>query len=247
MKPYTPCQNGITLSCAEEVLYREFLPPSRLRTMVHCFWLLEAHCVADPFIYTVLPDACIDIVFDMHRVEAYVMTPATTAWQLNLGRTFSYTGIRLRPGAYSGDAAAVIGMSRQLDTVGGCSIQKVIARLRGADQGQLQSFCKLTDMMVCCGEVSSPHCVVEAVIAGCIQGKTVADSATEIGLSPRHVQRIVRQQTGFSPRDIAKIVRFQAGLTGDWRGLYCDQAHYIHNFKQVTQQTPVSYHRRYNV
>lgn len=248
MGHYVPYQNGIAATCADEVVYQEFSPSPQLSTIVYCFWRLEASRLTEPFSYVVLPDACIDIVFDMRQAKAYVMTPAVVSWQLDLGKTFSYVGIRLRPGAYNGDVAAVIGAVRQLDEIGGRSAQKTIADLCNGDRdSQLRALSECANTMVRCHEIMSPHYVVEAVIAGCVQGKSIADSASDVGLSPRHVQRIIREQTGFSPRDIAKIVRFQAGFAEDWRSLYCDQAHYIHSFKRVTQQTPAAYHRYYNV
>lgn len=86
------------------------------------------------------------------------------------------------------------------------------------------------------------------------QGRTtIASLATRCGVSPRELRAQFIKQVGLSPKQFARIVRVNAVLArlstdtkADWRGIvyalgYCDQAHFIRDFRAVTGVTPTAY------
>jgi len=101
---YTPIQIGIPTKFKHDVVYEEYAP-QRSADTVFCFWSLYTHTpLKEDFHYLVLPDGCGDLVFDVSEHSSFpgglVMTPSTTTVSINLGKSFSYTGIRMWPGAW---------------------------------------------------------------------------------------------------------------------------------------------------
>jgi AraC-like DNA-binding protein len=78
----------------------------------------------------------------------------------------------------------------------------------------------------------------------------IAPLASTLGVAPRTLLRRFRAATGLSPKQFARICRFRAAalqLTGanppSWAAMasgggFADQAHMIHEFKELTGLTP---------
>ena len=118
-------------AAARRVRYDEIPPQVAHARYVYCLWELKTtQPRAHNFYYTILPDACIDIVFDLDDCSASIMTPCQTAWRIALGRRFHYVGIRLHPGAYHGDVDAVVGAAIPIKRLAGWAVTDIIASLR---------------------------------------------------------------------------------------------------------------------
>ncbi len=88
------------------------------------------------------------------------------------------------------------------------------------------------------------------------RGRRVGDVGAELGLSPRTFTRRFRDHTGLTPKRFARIQRLQRLLAAvepahpvDWARLaaehgYCDQAHLIDDFRELTGLTPGTYRPR---
>jgi AraC-like DNA-binding protein len=88
------------------------------------------------------------------------------------------------------------------------------------------------------------------------RGLRVRDVAGQLGLSPRTFTRRFRDQTGLTPKRFARIRRLQRvlaavepGRRADWAALaaghgFCDQAHLIDDFRDLTGVTPGGYRPR---
>jgi AraC-like DNA-binding protein len=88
------------------------------------------------------------------------------------------------------------------------------------------------------------------------RGRRVSEVGAEIGLSPRTFTRRFRDHTGLAPKRYARIQRLQRMLAAagsehpvDWARLaaehgYCDQAHLIDDFRELTGVTPGAYRPR---
>lgn len=82
----------------------------------------------------------------------------------------------------------------------------------------------------------------------------VAELATRLGVSDRHLRRLVMDETGISPRHFARIQRFHALLRSadcaprpDWAALafrhgYADQPHLIREVQDFAGLTPARLH-----
>jgi AraC-like DNA-binding protein len=67
------------------------------------------------------------------------------------------------------------------------------------------------------------------------------------GLSPRQLQRTLKQSTGLAPHDLLKILRIQQSFRQHYLDLYADQSHYIHSFRKITGYTPARYKDKFDV
>jgi AraC-like DNA-binding protein len=88
--------------------------------------------------------------------------------------------------------------------------------------------------------------------------RSMADLADEIGLSQRRLIELFRTEVGLTPKAFARVRRFHAvlnqlqhSLEPDWSDVafgagYCDQAHFIHEFKGFCGMSPTKYHASRN-
>jgi len=84
--------------------------------------------------------------------------------------------------------------------------------------------------------------------------RSMAALADEIGLSQRRFIQLFRAEVGLTPKAFARVRRFHAVLNRlqdsvepDWSDVavdagYCDQAHFIHEFKEFCGMSPARYH-----
>ena len=93
--------------------------------------------------------------------------------------------------------------------------------------------------------VSNP--VTARILTNLDHIRTVADMAAVACLSPRQLQRTLKQTTGFSPHDLLKVLRIQQSFKQHYLDLYADQSHYIHSFRKVTGYTPAKYIDKFDV
>ncbi|SUJ27183.1 transcriptional activator RhaS [Sphingobacterium spiritivorum] len=89
-------------------------------------------------------------------------------------------------------------------------------------------------------------------------GKTLKDIQTEMNLSERSLERLIKQNVGISPKAFSRIIRFQSGLytlrQNDFNNLtdlayqhdYFDQSHYIREFKEFTGMNPKQFIQQTN-
>lgn len=86
------------------------------------------------------------------------------------------------------------------------------------------------------------------------RGMSVAETRARVGLLPKTFVRRFREQVGLAPKRLSRVRRLQRMLDSahrhagpDWclaaaeQG-YTDQAHFIHDFRDLTGLTPTAYH-----
>ncbi len=250
---HTPIQLGISDYFYRKVTYEQFKPASRHSRVVQCYWQLSnVQELTKDFIYQILPDACIDIVFTVGVSEsATIMTPSTSAETINLGRNFNYAGIRLKVGAWR-NAHDIIGHQLMLDQLIHSNTADMSLAL--GDRPMVPMVDELDELAELDAFVDQlqpnvlvePNPVVTAIVEQSQVLSSVDDMARLTGYSSRQLQRIIRQETGFSPHDLLKIIRFQRSFHEDSLALYSDQSHYIRDFKQRTGNKPSLFHRTYH-
>lgn len=241
---YRPHQPGIPRTLKRSVSYIEQRPQESSADVVFCYWELRTLTRLDEdFLYLVLPDACIDIIFDVSEAPTFegalVMTPHVAASTLNLGRSFAFAGIRLQPGAWLHTARDIVGAQTFIQKLAGTDLQLTISRLRSASHATERT--ELLDQIVhgCRQQgVVGRNPLVQMILSDLDTISSVDDMATLTGYSRRHVQRIFKEQLGYSPHDFLKIVRFQQALGKRVPHAYADQSHYIREFKRITEMTP---------
>lgn len=238
---YRPLQSGVGASLKEQVYYNEQEARDLLTGIVHCFWTLKTSSpLSKDFVYTVMPDACIDFVFDVTGMtRPIVMTPTVSIEALHLGNEFHYAGIRFKPGVLTNDinVASLIGNHNDL---GDLLAKKVNLRdvTLAAAQTEHEHYAILQKFVL---ELIDTHIVernsfIENVLGSMQDGLTVDEVAAKVGYSSRQLRRKVSEQTGYSPVQLRRILRFQSVLSsgGDYELRFADQSHLIKEFKAVT-------------
>lgn len=245
---YSPARDGFSARGAD-VCYTEFAPADDLAEVVHCFWELRTvRRLPEDFHYHALPDACVNILLNLADPEiAGVTALRTEATQLNLGRTFHYAGVQFYPGVWQGDRSELLDGYVGRPYRGTLPLVEWSRRLVGLGTTEMAPI--LSDLVRWCMThgYARANAMTARILCNLDGIKTVADMAALLGLSPRQVQRTIRDLTGFTPHDLIKVLRLQQSFRRHYLDLFADQAHFTKAFKQITGYTPVQYRKRFGV
>jgi len=211
--------------------YREFAPPTALRDLVECTWVLDG----PPEAVRVLPDGCMDLM----RMDGRVMVagPDTTA-SVSFRAGEPFVGLRFHPGV----------LPRLL---GVPASELTNERVRLSEfRGGLPQRGTLTELaaLLACEEPRTetapwPLALLRHVTGRLAAGSTVADVAGEIGWSNRTMQRHCAAIYGYGPAMLRRILRFRraARLLDDGLSFgevaagagYADQPHLHREARQL--------------
>lgn len=245
---YSPTQDGFS-NRGSDVRYAEFRPAEGLGEFVHCFWELRTLAtLPEDFQYHALPDACVNLLLNLVDTDVAGITALhTEATTLNLGRAFHYVGVQLYPGVWQGNPAEISNRYVGTPYRGALPLVETARRLVGMRSEEMSQ--PLSQLVRWC--ISNGHARANPLTARILSRigaiRSVADMAALTGLSPRQLQRRLKQHTGFAPHDLLKVLRLQQSFRRHYLELYADQAHFIHAFRQSVGCTPVQYRRRFGV
>jgi AraC-like DNA-binding protein len=245
---YKPVKDGIEKGI-NTVVYSEAHPPAELREIVHCFWELKTKSpLPEDFLYHVIPDACVNILFNQRDTKITAITALQTHPKtLNLGRVFHYVGIQLLPGVWRDSPDEVIRGFVGTTYEGKLPLIQTnneLARLEFSAKQVVLS--KLIEDLIK-EKLIAPNIVTARILKNLNEIRTVADMAASVGFSTRQLQRTLKETTGFSPHDFLKILRVQQSFSQDYLAYYADQAHFIHSFRRITGYTPSKYTKKFDV
>jgi AraC-like DNA-binding protein len=245
---YKPVKDGIEKN-VNTVVYVEVYPPARLHELVHCFWELKTKSpLPQDFLYHVIPDACVNILFNqldtkITAITALQMLPKT----LNLGRVFHYVGVQLLPGVWRDSPDEVIRGFVGEPYQGKLPLIQTNSELANLEFSAKQIvLSKLIEDLIN-KNLIAPNIVTSRILKHLDEVRTVADMSAVVGLSSRQLQRTLKETTGFSPHDFLKILRLQQSFRQNYLDYYADQAHYIHSFRRITGYTPSNYAKKFDV
>ncbi len=232
---YNPKKDGIEKSVIS-VKYTEAKPPVDLLELVHCFWELKTdELLTDDFCLHVLPDACVNVLFNLKNINIAAITARhNTYTELNLGKDFHYVGIQLLPGTWQDNQEEIFNGFVDRPYTGNLPLIKTnnkLVKLNFSNQHLVLS--ELVRYFVDNKLVVS-NTIVTKILANINSIHTVAEMATIACISPRHLQRILKKTTGFSPHNFLKILRFQQSFHKHYTTSYTDQSHFIHSFRKIT-------------
>jgi AraC-like DNA-binding protein len=182
-----------------------------LAGLVHCFWELKT--VADlpeDFHYHAVPDACVNILLNQLETKiAGVTLLRTKAEVLNLGRSFHYVGIQFYPGVWQGKDEKISDCYVGSPYQGNLPLVKVSEKISELDfNDKLPILTELVQWLLK-EKLVMINVVTEKILTNLDQIHTVVDMARLAELSPRQLQRKLKQMTGLSPHDLLKILRVQ--------------------------------------
>ena len=245
---YDPIQDGMEKS-ARSVRYAVDKPPAHLSSLVHCYWELKTESpLADDFSLHAMPDACVNILFNQASTDIAGVTALRTRHEvLNLGKSFHYVGIQLLPGVWQGNPQEIANQFVGTPYVGELPLVATNRELARRDFSAMQDvMSELVQWFVDATlVVSNP--VTEKMLTKLDDIRSVADMAEVACMSPRQLQRTLKQTTGFAPHDLLKVLRIQQSFKQHYLDLYADQAHYIHSFRKITGFTPAKYLSKFRV
>lgn len=236
---YKPRQTGIIKDQRAFIEYKETPPSDALRDVVYCYWTLKTSVpLSNDLKYSVMPDACIDFVFDLTRhTKPLIMTPHLHIETLNLGKEFFFSGIRFKPGVFTSKALRlddIIGKQHPIHTVS--TLESIVmSKLPTLDaNGHIHAFEVIVATLQHQGFIER-NLFIEGVLSDMQRGLSIDDVAKTSGYSTRQLRRKIMLQTGFSPIQLQRVVRFQQALSQhDITLRFADQSHLIKEFKAIT-------------
>jgi AraC-like DNA-binding protein len=245
---YSPAQDGLSVR-GSAVRYTEIPPTNGLSDVVHCFWELRTLAtLPEDFHYHALPDACVNILFNLVDTEIAGITALhTDATTLNLGTSFHYVGVQLYPGAWQGDRNEILNRYVGVPYRGPLPLVQTSRQLVGLELSEMTHV--LSEHVHWCIAHAYVHAnaATARILSNIDAMRSVADMAELLGLSTRQLQRTLRRLTGFAPHDLLKVLRLQQSFRKHYLDLYADQAHFTHAFRRAIGYTPVQYRKRFGV
>lgn len=238
--------------------YREWPAHPAVRDSVACLWARTtkgAYGAAD----RVLPDGCIDIVWD--GVSLIVAGPDTHAWPISHPGGGLFAGVRFRTGRARGflgtPASELLNQRVPADQVlGSGSLHDLVERLESAGSPPAAAEVLQTAVLDRCSEAGRPELFIDALVAA-LQARTtspfaqpaaVAVVSRGLGVSEREVLRRCRSAVGYGPKTLDRILRFQHARTLARRHSsvaavaaeagYSDQAHLARECRRLAGLTP---------
>ncbi|MBP1817580.1 AraC family transcriptional regulator [Mycobacterium sp. OAE908] len=203
--------------------YREFSPPTALRDLVECAWVVDG----PPQVVRVLPDGCMDLI----RMDGRIMVagPDTSASVTpNGGEPF--VGLRFRPGVLP-RLLGVPAAELRDDRVALTELRSGLPRRRSLVDLATELAANEPRPETAPWSLSLLGHVTERLATG----SAVAGVAREIGWSNRTMQRQCTSVYGYGPATLRRILRFRRAVVLARDGLpptevaaragYADQPH----------------------
>lgn len=240
----------------------ENLPPPRaLSRVVDAFWRHEGPSGT----IRVLPDGCMDFLFDLERGTARVIGTMSTAALVTLPEGTRLFGVRFRPGLaarYLADPAhAFVDVDAPLDIVASARRTHLAEQIASAPSDTAR--CALVSDYL--GRPENSARPYDPRVTRAVEwlraepgGGTVRSAARRLGISERQLERLFDAHVGIGPKLFARVARLERTLSvlgariGDQAALaaaggYADESHLIRDFRQLAGATPAELLRERHV
>lgn len=253
-------------------LYREYPPHPALAAHVACFWTSHALPAGAPVRHRILPDNCIDILWQDRAPFGFVAGMMSRAHRVETAQPTLTVAVRFLPGAarpffdlpllalqdghpgldelwprHEAEALAAALWEREQ------SVAQRLATLQRALLARLRAHDGIA------GSRQADRLARAAVrlLDGAGGAVRIDALARTLGVSRQHLALQFRERVGLPPKTYAMVSRFrrasaalrrQADLQVDWTRLaldcgYYDQSHLIHAFRLFADETPDSFLR----
>lgn len=228
------------------------VPQSLLRT-VDAFWRVDARGGSG----RVLPDGCLDFLFDLGGESARVVGPMTRAEVVRLSKGTRLFGVRFRPGA------AALFLDARADELGDrdAPLEDVVkaetARLTDGvfaardDAGRIaavERFLAQANVRQRAEDSRLRHAV--NTLCRSYGSASVRDVAMAVRLSDRQLERLFLERVGLGPKLFARVMRLQRAVelgsnavTSSQAELalhagYADESHLLRDFRALAGLSP---------
>jgi AraC-like DNA-binding protein len=187
-------------------------PSPLLKERVEYYWSLRI--TQPPQTVHLVPDALVDVVFDVNARAAFVSAPVDAPAKYTHTEQVDFLGVSLRPGAahplLSVDAAALTGWQPLRDVIG-----EVADGLQALVFDAQDRFALLDAFFLARLVAAGSEPRIEKAIDEIVQSDGAADIAAlgkDAGASPRNLGRLFDAWVGLSPKRFARVVRLQRAL-----------------------------------
>ena len=247
-------------------LYREFPPHPLLAGSVACLWSSHAVPGGAPLRHRVLPDNCIDILWQDRAPQGFVAGMMSRPHRVEVTTPVLTVAVRFLPGA----ARAFFGLPLHLLEDGHPALsdlwprheaEALAAALWERERTLAQRLATIEAALLARlrrHEADRGERLVRAAIkliersGGTLRVEELAQS---LGVSRQHLALQFRERVGLNTKTFAMVCRFRRassalreahGAALDWAGLasecgYYDQSHLIHEFRQFAGETPQAF------
>ncbi|ERJ58728.1 AraC family transcriptional regulator [Sphingobacterium paucimobilis] len=248
------------------MFYQEFPPIKALQEYIQYFWVLEDYTTSSSqTFFRVIPDGVPALIYQegpslfydkcgLVLPELYIYGQSSRHIENSIGGSFRIIGAYLQPTAlktiFNMDAFEFNNQNIPLaDIVSDNILERLMNASAIAEKiGVISDFFQ---KRIQSGKIN--HKKANYACDLFQKGISLKDTQTEMGLSERSLERLIKQYVGMSPKMFSRIIRFQSGLNilrkSDLHNLttlayeknYFDQSHYIREFKEFTGTTPKNF------
>ncbi|MEP3387483.1 MAG: helix-turn-helix domain-containing protein [Reichenbachiella sp.] len=257
---FYPQQPTIAYEARKNISYKEVSPHENLKEYIYCYWRLKTSEKLDsPFIYRVVSDGCVDILFEATSLDRIFITGFSKSFlQYDLGIVFDYIGIRFLPGGFPQlfNISAVELIDQFLDLSEFSPKLSAVIGQSWIKQEGLNHYRSVFDQIFLeiitngASLITPDSRVINAMIEILKSGGGTDIKSLDVGLSERQLRRVFQFYYGVSPKAFCQVVRFQNILRAKpsmgslkkskvfYTLGYYDQAHFIKEFKNFYGVTP---------
>ncbi len=242
--------------------YREYPPHPALAPWVACLWSARS---AGAITHRVLPDNCVDILWQDRKPLGFIAGMMTSAETVVSAAPVRTLAVRFKPaGAFHFlhlPLHELTDARTDMDALWGSARANQIAEhLWDERLGERQRLALLERHLLAMLRQPPQAGVVDLALAriegaaGALRIDTLADA---VGVTRQHLASQFRARVGISAKTFARICRFRAVLDAirsepagaahiDWAQLalelgYADQSHLIHEFRAFSGWSPQAY------
>ncbi len=228
--------------------------------LIEAFWQLPAKGGTGESLLEILPDTHFALGFGISERNCRILAggPSTKAVRLSVTDARDFFFVRFRPGRLP----RLLGLQPPdlvdqtelgLQSVLGHSADvwgerlREVRTLEGRQAILEEAFLSARPDLLC----QDRRCLQAITLVEAVDGRIqVTELARDLGLSPRTLERLFREQIGLTPKRFIRQVRFQTALRllKDRRGTslgriaqvcgYADQTHFINEFKELAGRLP---------
>ena len=239
----------------------EVAPPVVLAGVVDAFWQSDD----TRGVIRVLPDGCMDFIFDLERGTARLVGAMTEAVLVQVRPGNRCLGVRFKPGAVGpyldASAAEVVDGDAPLDDVTAARHFTLAERVADAPDDDARRRLLADFLLTRRARVraSDPR-LLRAVrfLREHTGPAAVRALAGELGLGERQLERLFAAHVGLRPKAFARVARLERALAlmaGPVRGQaalaslagYADESHLIREFRALALATPAELARERHV
>ncbi len=246
------------------ILYQEYAPCPALAPYVACLWTCDVQPAGKVVSHRVLPDNCIDILWQDSAPEGGVAGMMSSAIHVPFAAPVRTLAVRFKPGAaahfFDLPLHELIDLHPSLGDLWGDGVAARFAdALWSRPLSDLDAVAVLERLLLT--QLRAPHArpaLVEHAVAalqashGALRIESLAET---LGVSRQHLASQFRSRVGLGAKLFARVCRFQAASArlnkvaagkADLAALalelgYYDQPHMVHEFRALSGATPLSF------